>query len=72
MTSASTINLMVNGEQQTWPQGTTIADLVAAMDLTGKRYAVECNREIVPKAQQGDTCLQPGDQVEIVQAIGGG
>lgn len=72
MNSAATLNLLVNGEEQTWPQGTTIADLVAAMDLTGKRYAVECNREIVPKANHGDTRLQPGDQVEIVQAIGGG
>ena len=72
MTSASTVSIVVNGEAQAWPQGTTIADLVASMALAGKRFAVECNQEIVPRAEHAGTPLRTGDQVEIVQAIGGG
>jgi len=72
MTSAAMLTLTVNGEQQNWPQGSTIADLVAAMALAGKRYAVERNQEIVPKAEHAGTCLENGDRLEIVQAIGGG
>ena len=72
MTSAATHTILVNGEAQQWPQGTTIADLVAAMSLTGKRFAVERNHEIVPKAEHAHTVLHAQDQVEIVQAIGGG
>ena len=72
MTAATTLTIHVNGEAQHWPQGTTIADLVAAMSLSGKRFAVERNQEIVPRAEHASTLLQAQDQVEIVQAIGGG
>ena len=72
MTSAASLTIHLNGEAQQWPQGTTIADLVASLQLTGKRFAVERNQEIVPKAAHGATVLQANDQVEIVQAIGGG
>ncbi len=72
MTSASLIAVSVNGEPRQWPAGTTIADVIAALQLTGKRIAVERNQEIVPRAEHGSTVLQAGDQVEIVQAIGGG
>lgn len=72
MNPASTLSVSVNGETRQWPAGSTIADVVAALQLTGKRIAVECNQEIVPRAQHGSTLLQAGDQVEIVQAIGGG
>lgn len=72
MNPASTLSVSVNGETRQWPAGSTIADVVAALQLTGKRIAVERNQEIVPRAQHGATLLQAGDQVEIVQAIGGG
>ena len=72
MNPAPTLSVSVNGEPRQWPAGSTIADVVAALQLTGKRIAVERNQEIVPRAQHGATRLQAGDQVEIVQAIGGG
>lgn len=72
MNPAPTLYVSVNGETRQWPAGATIADVVAALQLTGKRIAVERNQEIVPRAQHGATLLQAGDQVEIVQAIGGG
>ncbi|MEP4372681.1 MAG: sulfur carrier protein ThiS [Alloalcanivorax venustensis] len=42
------------------------------MNLTGRRLAVEVNREIVPKSEHGTHTLQEGDTVEVVHAIGGG
>ena len=68
----STLTIQLNGEPRPCAPGTTIADLVQALALAGKRYAVERNQEIVPRAEHGSTLLQAGDQVEIVQAIGGG
>ncbi|EKF74373.1 thiamine biosynthesis protein ThiS [Alcanivorax hongdengensis A-11-3] len=65
------MKLTVNGDTLTL-QGTTITDLVNQLALTGRRLAVEVNREIVPKSQHGDYALQDGDVVEIVHAIGGG
>ena len=50
----------------------TIADLVAALGLTGKRIAVEMNGEIVPRSRYASTTLSAGDKLEIVGAVGGG
>jgi sulfur carrier protein len=43
-----------------------------ALDLAGKRIAVEKNGEIVPRSQHGDARVVDGDQLEIVVAVGGG
>lgn len=66
------MQIQVNGEPRTVSEGATLADLIGQMALTGKRIAVEVNAEIIPRSQHGETLLQSGDQVEIVQAIGGG
>ncbi len=66
------ITVSVNGEQRLIPLGATLADLVAEMNLQGKRIAIERNLEIIPKAEHGTTILQANDVVEIVHAIGGG
>ncbi|MEE3319519.1 MAG: sulfur carrier protein ThiS [Pseudomonadota bacterium] len=65
------MKLTVNGDTLTL-DGSTIADLVSQLELTGRRLAVEVNREIIPKSQHGDVTLKEGDIVEIVHAIGGG
>jgi len=42
------------------------------MGLSGRRLAMEVNREIVPRSEYAEHVLHDGDQVEIVHAIGGG
>ena len=65
------MNLIVNGDPHTF-NGTTVPDLVAELNLTGRRLAVEVNREIVPKSEHDTHTLREGDTVEVVHAIGGG
>lgn len=64
--------IQLNGEPYTVSEGTSIADLLIALELTERRVAVEVNLEIVPRSQHATTVLQANDQVEVVQAIGGG
>ena len=66
------MKLSVNGEQRELDEGTVLQALIDDMSLEGKRYAVEVNREIVPKRQHPEYVLQEGDVVEIVHAVGGG
>ena len=66
------MNLMVNGEPATTPEGSTVADLLDRMGLPARGIAVERNREIVPKSAYGVTRLTDGDRIEIVQFVGGG
>ena len=66
------IEVSVNGKARHVGQDTTVAALLDAMQLTGKRLAVERNGEIVPKSRHGATALLAGDKLEIVVAVGGG
>ena len=66
------MKLSVNGEQRELDEGTVLQALIDELNLEGKRYAVEVNREIVPKREHSEYVLQEGDVVEIVHAVGGG
>ncbi|WP_300724669.1 sulfur carrier protein ThiS [Pseudomonas sp.] len=66
------MRIQLNGEPFELPDGETVAALLARLDLTGRRVAVECNQDIVPRSQHAETVLVEGDQVEVVHAIGGG
>ena len=65
------MKITVNGDNLELA-GSTIADLVTQPSLSGRRLAVEVNREIIPKSQHADFTLNEGDVLEIVHAIGGG
>ena len=66
------ISLFINGELAELPQAMSVAALLEARGLAGKRVAVERNGEIVPRGRHADTPLAEGDQIEIVVAVGGG
>lgn len=66
------MNIFVNGEVQEIANDATVADLVARLDLGGRRIAVEVNEDIIPKSLHAQALLREGDRVEIVHAIGGG
>ena len=52
------LRISVNGLQRELPASScTVADLVRALALEGKRIAVERNGEIVPKSRHADTSL---------------
>lgn len=66
------IELTLNGAQQELDQRLTITQLLDRMQLSGKRLAVERNGEIVPKTEHPKVCVEDGDHIEIVVAVGGG
>jgi sulfur carrier protein len=66
------MEIFVNGSSEHCADGTTVARLLEARGLTGKRVAVERNGEIVPKSRHAESALQAGDRLEIVIAVGGG
>jgi sulfur carrier protein len=66
------IQLSINGEPRGFPGPLDVARLLAELSLAGKRVAVECNGEIVPRSRYAETPLADGDRLEIVVAVGGG
>ena len=66
------MQINVNGEPRTIVEPINLDVLIEQLGFSGKRIAVELNREIVPHGQYGQQILKDGDQIEIVHAIGGG
>ncbi len=67
------MQLSVNGNVKSFQVETmTVADLITELKIVGKRIAVECNGEIIPKSQHAEAQLHDGDKLEVVGAVGGG
>ena len=71
-TSSASVSLTINGEARALAAPATVASLLEAMNLAGKRVAVERNGDIVPRGLHSATELADGDRLEIVVAVGGG
>ena len=67
------MEVTINGTARTFDRPVaTVADVVRALALEGKRIAVERNGEIVPRSRYADTRVSATDRLEIVGAVGGG
>ena len=66
------MEIVVNGQALAVPPGYTARQLVEKLGLTGRRVAMEVNRDILPRSAYDAHVLQQGDRIEIVQAVGGG
>ena len=66
------IQLSVNGQPRQLEPGANLERLLQALELAGKKVAVEKNGEIVPRSRYEQTPLAEGDRLEIVVAVGGG
>lgn len=63
---------MINGQATELPGELTIAAALEWLGLSGRRLAVECNGDLIPRSAHSIHRLRDGDRLEIVQAIGGG
>lgn len=67
------MQLIINGKTRSFDAICfSVANLVTTLELEGKRLAIECNGEIIPRSQFADKQLADGDKLEIVGAVGGG
>ncbi|MBL8550812.1 MAG: sulfur carrier protein ThiS [Hyphomonadaceae bacterium] len=66
------MRVLVNGEVREAPQGLSLAGALARWEIDSRKVAVELNRAIVPRSTFGDRTLADGDELEIVQFVGGG
>ena len=67
------MQITIKGKRRDFePTQMTVTALVLALELTGKRLAIERNGEIVPRSQFAEKQLIDGDKIEIVGAVGGG
>ena len=66
------IQIVINGEDRTVPEGQTILGLLRDLGIDPARIAVELDRCIVKQPNWDATSLRAGARLEIVQFVGGG
>lgn len=66
------MEILLNGENRALEAGLTLRALIVEIGLDERKVAVERNLEIVPRSTYGETLLQNGDRIEIVEFVGGG
>lgn len=66
------LQVIINGEPRSVPEGTTVADLLKLLSIRGERVAVEVNLDVVRRDDRAARVLADHDKVEIVSFVGGG
>ncbi len=69
------MQLLINGqarELEQLGQGSTVADLIAALGMQADRVALERNGAIASRTEWPETPVEDGDRLEIVHFVGGG
>jgi sulfur carrier protein len=66
------VSITVNGERRSFERPLNCTELLARLELAGRRVALERNGEIVPRSRFPEQMLADGDRLEIVVAVGGG
>jgi len=65
------MKIQLNGEERDM-SASTVAELIAELELETRMLAVERNMEVVSKSAYATTALKENDRIEIVHMIGGG
>jgi len=69
---SKTMKLIINGEERSLENVSSLSSLLQQLGLKADRVAVELNHEIAARALWDSTQLKDGDRLEIVQFVGGG
>ena len=66
------MHIQVNGQPRDVADGVTVAQLLETLQIAPERVVVELNLTVLKRAQLVGAVLKTGDQVEVVQFVGGG
>ncbi len=66
------VRITLNGDAQVLERRMTIAELLAELEIDPRRAAVERNYIIIKRDAYAATPIENGDQIEIVNFVGGG
>jgi sulfur carrier protein len=66
------MTIRLNGEAYEIPAPLTVAQLLERLRIDARRVAVELNLEIVKRSRYESATISEGDEVEVVNFVGGG
>lgn len=66
------MTILLNGESFVADGPLSVSRLLAGLEIDPRRVAVEHNRFVVKRAAYDSTVVREGDEVEVVNFVGGG
>ena len=66
------VNIVLNGEPFELERPVTVNKLLDQLNIDPRRVAVEHNLVVLKRAAYDSTLLKDGDEVEVVNFVGGG
>ncbi len=66
------MTITLNGEPHEIARALTVSALLSQLNIDARRVAVELNSVVLKRPSYDSTLLREGDQVEIVNFVGGG
>jgi thiamine biosynthesis protein ThiS len=66
------MTITLNGDRHELGAPLSISELLRQLDIDARRVAVELNLAVVKKAAYDSSLVKDGDEVEIVNFVGGG
>ncbi len=66
------MTIRLNGDPHEIPGPLSVSALLAQLEIDSRRVAVELNLDVVKKAAYDSSVIKDGDEVEIVNFVGGG
>ena len=66
------MTIRLNGEPQELAGPVSISALLASLDIDSRRVAVEHNMVVIRRDAYASTIVHDGDEIEVVNFVGGG
>ena len=66
------MTITLNGDRFEVPGPVTVAELLQRLEIDGRRVAIEHNLVVLKRTAFDGTVVKEGDEVEIVNFVGGG
>jgi sulfur carrier protein len=66
------MTIRLNGDAFDLAEPLSVSALLARLEIDARRVAVERNTVVVKRAQYDSTVVTDGDEIEIVNFVGGG
>lgn len=66
------MTIKLNGDPHEIPGPLSVSALLEQLEIDARRVAVELNLDVVKKAVYDSSVIKDGDEVEIVNFVGGG
>ena len=66
------MTITLNGDKHELAAPLSVSELLEKLEIDARRVAVELNLAVVKKAAYESSVIKEGDEVEIVNFVGGG